>query len=263
MLTIEQIYGYFDKSIVNNNPKSILVEYLQFELLDSLFKFKESRQIVFIGGTSIRIVHNSNRFSEDLDFDNFGLTYDEFELLLNRVIKDMELKGFIINFKYVEKDAWHCYIRFPELLYKFGLSPNDKEKILIRIDMQKKEKTYKPFIAVLNKFGIFRKIQSAPKEILLSQKLITIIQRKREKGRDIYDTCFLYGLTTPDYFYINKNLNLEIKEFNDVFYQRLIELDFNDLAKDVEPFLINPDEIARILYFREFIDSLKLEKRNS
>ena len=52
----------------------MLVEYLQYELLDSLFKNKAVAALSFIGGTSIRILHDSPRFSEDLDFDNFGLS---------------------------------------------------------------------------------------------------------------------------------------------------------------------------------------------
>jgi predicted nucleotidyltransferase component of viral defense system len=47
----------------------MLVEYLQYELLDSLFKNAVAAELNFIGGTAIRILHDSPRFSEDLDFD--------------------------------------------------------------------------------------------------------------------------------------------------------------------------------------------------
>ena len=53
----------------------MLVEYLQYELLDSLFKDAAAAELSFIGGTAIRILHDSPRFSEDLDFDNFGLSF--------------------------------------------------------------------------------------------------------------------------------------------------------------------------------------------
>ncbi|HIP32001.1 MAG TPA: hypothetical protein EYG86_04490 [Crocinitomicaceae bacterium] len=32
----------------------------------------------FLGETCLRLVHNQQRFSEDLDFDNFNLTDSEF-----------------------------------------------------------------------------------------------------------------------------------------------------------------------------------------
>jgi len=38
MLTIEQISGNFPLPLRQRNPRGLLVEYLQYELLDSLFK---------------------------------------------------------------------------------------------------------------------------------------------------------------------------------------------------------------------------------
>ncbi len=255
MLTIDQIYNYFEFNTVKRNPRSVMVEYLQYEILDSMFKFDKAKHLSFIGGTAVRIVAGSNRFSEDLDFDNFGLTYFEFESLLNDVLRDMKLKGFEIEYKFVEKGAWHCYIKFPEILYKFGLSSNDKERILIRIDMQEKTKLYEPSIIILNKFGIFRKILSASFEVLLSQKLITILQRKREKGRDLYDVSYLYGLTKVNEAYIHNYLNITMEKFYEKLKLRINEIDLKELAKDVEPFLINPAEVDRVLFFREFLES--------
>lgn len=75
MLTFEQICEYFPKELVKINPKGVLVEYLQYELLDSIFKQANSEKLSFIGGTAIRFIYDSKRFSEDIDFDNFGHLY--------------------------------------------------------------------------------------------------------------------------------------------------------------------------------------------
>jgi Domain of unknown function (DUF1814). len=40
-----------------------------------------------MGGTSLRIIYNNSRFSEDLDFDNFSLTQAEFTLLSEKLKK--------------------------------------------------------------------------------------------------------------------------------------------------------------------------------
>jgi predicted nucleotidyltransferase component of viral defense system len=77
MLTFEQLQSYYPSHTVVS-LKSILVEYIQHELLDSLFKQEKSQHLSFIGGTALRIVYNGSRFSEDLDFDNFGLSFDEY-----------------------------------------------------------------------------------------------------------------------------------------------------------------------------------------
>jgi hypothetical protein len=122
MLTIEQLSGHFPLALRQRNPRGMLVEYLQYELLDSLFKNPAAAALSFIGGTAIRILHNSHRFSEDLDFDNFGLSFAQFEELLKTACRDMEYKGFLIEYRIVEKGAYHCYIRFPEILHQSASS---------------------------------------------------------------------------------------------------------------------------------------------
>jgi len=90
MLTVEQIAGHFPPPLRQRNPRGMLVEYLQYELLDSLFKNPAASALSFIGGTAIRILHDSYRFSEDLDFDNFRLSYTQFEELLKTACRDMQ-----------------------------------------------------------------------------------------------------------------------------------------------------------------------------
>jgi len=229
-----------------------MVEYLHYELLDSVFKNTEAARLSFIGGTAIRVLHQSYRFSEDLDFDNFGLPFAGFESLLKTACRDMEYKGFIIEYRVVERGAYHCYIRFPELLYKAGISPDKGRKIMIRIDTEKKDKLYDPRGVILNKFAVYRRLLAAPPEILLSQKMMTVLQRKREKGRDLFDVSFLMGLARPDFTYIDKCLGVNETEFLRLFNERIEELDLDFLAKDVEPFLFSPEQKDRVLHFRDY-----------
>jgi len=252
MLTLDQIAGHFPPSLRQRNARGMLVEYLQYELLDSLFKNPAAAALSFIGGTAVRILHNSNRFSEDLDFDNFRLSFDQFEELLTKACRDMQYKGFLIECRIVEKGAWHCYIRFPEILYRVGLTPDTGRKILIRVDSEKKERLYVPEKTFLNKFGVYRQICAAPSSILLAQKMMAILYRKREKGRDIYDVSFLKGLAEPDFDYIEGSIGLDGPIFLDRFAKRLSELDLNDLARDVEPFIFSSEELTRITTFRDY-----------
>jgi len=255
VLTLEQISGYFPLPLIRRNPRGMLVEYLQYELLDSLFKDAAASELSFIGGTAIRILHDSPRFSEDLDFDNFGLSFARFESLLKTACRDMEHKGFLIEYHLVEKGAWHCYIRFPQALSAAGLSPDAKQKILIRIDSEEKERLYEPRKVFLNKFAVYRQILAAPASILLAQKMLTILYRKREKGRDIFDVSFLSGLAAPDFAYIGKIIGLDRMEFLGRFDERLGKLDMNALARDVEPFLFAPEQRERVSGFMDFYKS--------
>ena len=252
MLTVEQISGYFPLPMQQRNPRGMLVEYLQYELLDSLFKNAAAAKLSFIGGTAIRILHDSSRFSEDLDFDNFGLSFPQFEELLKTACRDMEYKGFLIEYRVIEKGAGHCYIRFPKILQEAGLSPDAERKILIRIDSEAKDKLYAPKKIFLNRFSVYRQILAAPAEILLPQKMLAILYRKREKGRDIFDVSFLTGFATPDFEYLEKTIGLDRAEFIRRFDERLGELDLNALARDVEPFLFAPEQRERVTSFRDF-----------
>ncbi len=257
MLTIDQLYDYFPLSVRRKNPQGILVEYLQHEILDSMFKDKSSALLSFIGGTAIRILYQNPRFSEDLDFDNFGLSFSQFETLLKTACKDMEKKGFVIEYRLVERGAYHCYIKFPHILYKSGISAESARKILICIDTEAKEKHYEPQRYILNRFALYRQICTAPASVLLSQKMMTVLERKREKGRDLFDVSCLMGLTDPDFDYISKCMNISQKQFLQLFSERIQELDLNFLAQDVEPFLFLSEQKERILTFADYWNTEK------
>jgi predicted nucleotidyltransferase component of viral defense system len=252
MLTLDQLSAYFPANLFRQNPQAALVEYLQHELLDSMFKEKASGALSFIGGTAIRILYQSTRFSEDLDFDNFGLTFGEFEKLLECACKDMVNKGFVVEYRFAERGAYHCYIKFPDILFQSGISPEASRKILIRIDMESKKKLYEPQLHILNRFSIYRQIFAAPPSVLLAQKMMTVLERKREKGRDVFDVSYLMGLAQPDFGYIYECINIERDQFLNMFNERLHDLDLDYLAKDVEPFLFSPAQKERVLTFRDY-----------
>ncbi|MDD3711582.1 MAG: nucleotidyl transferase AbiEii/AbiGii toxin family protein, partial [Patescibacteria group bacterium] len=153
----------------------------------------------------------------------------------------------------IEKGAFHCYIKFPRLLQSFKLSNLEAEKILVRIDTVKKEKHFKPQLFILNKFDVYRSILVNPIDIILSQKLMAIIGRHRKKGRDFYDVSYLYNKTEVNFSYILKNYSLNKKDFFKKLLTVCHDLDFKALSKDVEPFLIFPEQAKRVIDFESFI----------
>lgn len=254
MLTLEQIRKNVGEEVFQRSPRSALIEYLQYEILDSIFKQKNSEKLSFIGGTAIRIICHSQRFSEDLDFDNFDLSFEDFKTLLDSVVNDMRAKGFETEFRFVEKMAFHCYISFPNILFQNKLSPNDDEKLLIRIDTVNKEKNIKPETSILNSFSVYRKILVNPISVILSQKIVAILERKREKGRVFYDVSYLLGMTEPDYDYIKNNRGWNKSEIKEKLLARINEVNLKDLSEDVIPFLLKPEEVDRVLTFKEYIE---------
>ena len=258
MQTFEQLKKQYQEDVVQKNPRAILVEYLQHELLDSLFKQRGSEHLSFMGGTAIRIVYSSLRFSEDLDFDNFELTFSDFETIIKKVIADMENKGFELEFRLIEKGAYHCYVKFPKILRISSLPVQPGEKILVRIDTVKKKKIFEPVEYILNGLGVYRRILVNPIDVVLTQKLITILERKRTKGRDFYDVSFLLGKTKLSYDYLKKQQGIEKEELKFMLEEKIKTLNLKELSTDVLPFLINPEDKDRILSFSDYIKQLKL-----
>lgn len=254
MLTLEQIKKNIGIETFNRSPKASLIEYLQYEILDSLFKQKNSENLSFIGGTSIRIVYQSQRFSENLDFDNFGLSFEDFKKLLDNTAKDMKIKGFELEFKFVEKMAFHCYIKFPNILFFNELSKNNDEKLLIRIDAVEKDKDVTPDMYILNNFGVYRKILVNPADIILSQKILAILERKREKGRDFYDVSYLLGITKPNYKYLKDIRNWSPEIVKEKLLGKIDSLNIKELSDEVLPFLLKPEDTDRVLTFKEYIE---------
>ncbi len=235
--------------------KSILREYLQYKILDIIFKSEVGANLSFLGGTAIKICYGSLRFSEDLDFDNFGLTENDFIKLSEIIEKELSLEGYVVETRNVFKGAFRCYVKIPKILQESGLSVANNEKILIQVDTTPHNFPYRPGNFLLQKFDVFRNIKTTPIDILLSMKVAAIFGRKRMKGRDFYDVVYLLGLTDFNYTYLEDKLGIKNKEeLKDRLLGSIIGLDMSDMAKDVMPFLIKLDDAQRVLNFREYIE---------
>ena len=258
MLDFEQIQEQYPENI-RRFERAILREYLQYKVLQAIFESRYASNLAFLGGTALRIVHGNNRFSEDIDLDNFGLSWVEFEEVIQKVKRFMRLEGFEVEIRNVAKGAYRCYLKFPKLLYEQGLSPLQDEKILIQVDTVAQGYPYKPEIILINKFDVFTEIRVTPLSILLSQKIYTAVIRKRPKGRDFYDITYLAGRTKPDMGVLAQKLGVETPEgLREEISTRISTYDFKGLSDDVSPFLIHQEDIKRVEKFREFWDQVVL-----
>lgn len=238
--------------------RAILREYLQYKLLDIIFTSPYADKLCFLGGTCLRIVHGNTRFSEDLDFDNWQLTHDSFENLAVIICKELAKEGYEAEKRNVFKGAYHCYIRFPNLLYQKGLTGHKEEKILIQLDTQPQHVNFTPQKVTLNKFGIFTTIATTPLDLLLAQKLFAILNRPRTKGRDFFDVTFLLGKgAKPDMNYLRIKRNItSTAMLKDALLAKCSKLDMEAMAKDVAPFLFSPKDVVRVSRFVAYLKSI-------
>jgi len=259
MLDLQQIIKEYAEPL-QGYERAIVREFLQVKILQAIFESKQASMLSFLGGTALRIVHGNSRFSEDIDLDNFGLSWQAFGELIQRVKLFLELEGFLVETSMVAKDAFHCDLRFPELLHDQGLSPHQQEKILIQLDTVAQGYTYTPEIKILNKFDVFTEIRVTPLNVLLSQKIFTAVNRKRPKGRDFYDITFLLSKTRPDFGFIHQKMGITSPEsLREELLLKIDGFNFPALAEDVAPFLISKEQIKRVVKFREFWKQVELD----
>jgi predicted nucleotidyltransferase component of viral defense system len=256
MLELSQIESFYPEP-QRVFKKNILREYLQYKILDIIYDSRYAARLVFMGGTAIRIIHGSTRFSEDLDFDNFNLTKEEFENIIELVQKRLVLEGYNLESRNVFRGAFHSYLDFPDILYENKYSQHKTEKLMIRLDTEPQGVTYQPDKTIINKFDVFTRINVVPADILLSQKIFAILNRKRAMGRDFFDTVYLFNRTKPNFDYLNSRMNINnLAELKDALLSKCNNLDLNTMSRDVEPFLINLQDTKRVLLFNEFIKHL-------
>lgn len=254
MLMLDQIQSFYSEQL-HRYPKFLLREYLQYKILEIIFESPYANSLCFLGGTCLRIVHGNQRFSEDLDFDNLSLSEDDFEKVAKLIEKELNREGFETEMRTVMKGAWHCHIKFPGLLYEKGLSGHKEEKILIQLDTEPQHFDYEPERFVLNRFEVFTTIFTTPLPLLMAQKLYAIINRDRNKGRDFFDLVFLMSRSIqPNYDYLEDKISVsEAKSLKEVVLEKCQQLNMEEMAKDVEPFLFKATDRKKVVRFEEVV----------
>ena len=253
MFSLEHVEQYYPENL-RIFKKNILREYLQYKILEIIFNSKLSNKLSFLGGTALRVVYDNHRFSEDLDFDNFRLTKKDFVFLTEEIKNKLSKEGYLPEIRNVFKGAFRCYVKIPYILFNDGVSDLPEEKIMIQVDTVSHNFTYIPDRKILNKFEIFTQIFVTPLDILLSQKIYAVLNRKRAKGRDFFDMIFLLPKTKPNYDYLSEKVS--IKNHNDLKKKLLSytqKLNFDALTKDIKPFLFNPSDSKKVKMFKEYI----------
>jgi predicted nucleotidyltransferase component of viral defense system len=259
MLSIEEIKKQYPSDI-HKFERGLLREYLQYLILEIIFSSNISTKLFFRGGTCLRIVHGSKRFSEDLDFDNKDLSLEEFTSLAKKIKRELQRQGFDVETSITKKKVIHCHIKFPDILFESNLSNIKTEKIDIQIDTFGQGYEYGPNLYLLNKFNVFKQIRVTPKEIILSQKLWTITQRSRAKGRDFYDIIYLLQNTEPDMGFLKLKFGTSNWDgAREKILEGIKDGSLDSMVKDVQPFLISKKEGEKIKLFRDYIKQIEFD----
>ncbi|HPW18460.1 MAG TPA: nucleotidyl transferase AbiEii/AbiGii toxin family protein [Candidatus Aminicenantes bacterium] len=255
MLDLPQIESYFPEPL-RAFKRNLLREYLHYKLLEIIYDSKLGNRLAFLGGTAIHIVHGAPRFSEDLDFDDRGMSEGDFRSLERLVKSGMEMQGYPVETAAVSRAARRIIVRFPGLFHLYGLSTNPREKLHLHIDAEPQRFDYRPEAVLIDKFDVFGRILVTPSDLLLAQKIACLFTRPRTMGRDVFDALFLWGKTRPRLSYLSDRLGIRGgQELRSRLIERCRELDFDRLADEVEPFLFRPGDAAKVKFFPDFVNS--------
>lgn len=242
-------YGEIDAETRRNALK----EELQFYVLNFIYHHPEYSKWIMYGGSALRIIHDLDRMSVDLDFEISRSITDTF---LEKLERDID-KYFVNNyaaepdFLKIRKTAGRGLLLKFNFGEKISLGLHSKQ-VHVKIDLNH-------FIAPktvterrpINRGQLSFVITSYNMSALMASKIAAIFLRGmrgvgeavyEEKGRDIYDLLwYMNKKAVPDLDYLVAK-GIDVNDLRALFDKITIQLnrvsDFN-LKQDLTPLFVN------------------------
>ena len=259
MIELSTLLGFYPPQIADNATfrKHIVKEYVELLSLEFLSRSPFVPHLAFIGGTNLRLVHGIDRFSEDLDFDCKDFGESQFMEMTDSLIAYLRMNGLQAEprDKVNEKlTAFRRNIFFPGLLFELGLSGHRDERFLMKVETQDQGVLYQSEMAMVNRCGFFFALPVPNQSVMLSMKLSALLTRA--KGRDFYDTIFLWQRTEPDYAFLKTRSGIgNPDDLREALVSLVSQTDLNLKRRDFEHLLFQSARSEQILHFGEFIKS--------
>jgi len=218
---------------------TIIREYLQLVFLRYFYEVKKGPKCFFKGGTAIRFLFNSFRFSEDLDFTCVGESGEIKDNLRDEILPKVESES---GFKVLIKDEKS----FGEVGIGFRLvfQPNQliSQPLGIRLDFSFREKPLEPEVSAISVFDYpitpFPLISHLSKKEILSEKIRAVLARNAP--RDLFDLWFLLKQgTSLEWNFVVEKMKYypEIKYDGEILGKEIQKYKTTDLENDLNQFL--------------------------
>jgi predicted nucleotidyltransferase component of viral defense system len=209
----------------HTNELNIMREYFQHLFLSYFYKLEGAENILFKGGTALRFIYGSPRFSEDLDFSVFNIKpyklKKSIKNLFTKVLVEIENVGIKVDLgpkpgprkEGYYGDASFKIYDYPLVTVSINVSARDERKITSEI-----ETIANDFIPTYNLYHL-------PQEILIEEKIYALLERK--KARDFYDI----------YYIMRRNLLTLEQKKRMLEVENLIQTFDIDYKNELSPFL--------------------------
>jgi len=176
--TIQKLATQHQTTAIN-----IAREYCQHLFLSAFYQRHAADRVLFKGGTALRIIYGSPRFSEDLDFSGFGIRKPAIEELITDTLSAVERVGVSIDIEEAKATSGG-YLGI--IHYRF-----EDYRVEIRLEISLRDRgTVKPETALIaGDFLPAYTLLHLPQELLVEEKLKALLDRA--KPRDFYDLYFI------------------------------------------------------------------------
>ena len=157
-------------------------EYIQHLFLSYFYQQKKTSEVFFKGGTALRILYNSPRFSEDLDFSSSLSEIKQIEDAVLDTLKEIEREGLQTEITESKKTSGG-YLA----IILFDLA-DERIKLQFEISLREGEKKGE-LTTIAGDFVPPYTIMSLMTEQLVGEKIQALLTR--QKPRDFYDLYFI------------------------------------------------------------------------
>lgn len=204
MLTLENLQEFTKK--FQTNEKNVVREYVQHLCLSNLYKIKEAQNLLFKGGTALKLIYQSPRFSEDLDFTGYFSRYKEIDELFLTTLTEIERIGITISFKEAKPTTGGYFGIINYRVFNFA------EDMKFEVSLRKTRRNRAELTTIINDFTpSYALVHLSPKE-MVSEKIQALINRR--KPRDYWDLYFLLRHPLLNKFVDKKSLNIVMNRLN-------------------------------------------------
>jgi predicted nucleotidyltransferase component of viral defense system len=230
--------------------RNVAREYLQARILGALQRAGAMIPLAFHGGTALRFLFASARYSEDLDFalEQAPAEYG-FHAYLQAIRSTFNAEGYQVELKVSDQKPVHsAFVRFRGLLYELDLSPHRDEVLAVKIEVDTNPPAGAGLKTSIVRRHVILQLQHHDGASLLAGKLHALLQRPYIKGRDVYD--LLWYLSDPEWPAPNLTLlNNALQQtgwdaepltgdnWRRIVQDRLKVVDWQQVVADVRPFL--------------------------
>lgn len=178
----------------HTNDINIAREYTQHIFLKSFYALPKSEHVLFKGGTALRIVFESPRFSDDLDYSAFDISRDEIESLFLSTLADLERSNIRVELH--DKSGGTSGGYYGEAVFQLY-----EHTISFSINVVIRERELLPkgeYKLIHRGFVPNYSLLMLPQEVLIREKLQALMTRA--KPRDYYDLYFMLrsGIIQPN-----------------------------------------------------------------